>query len=240
VIVEQRDDTQWVAVAGTDRPEMVLVDSELVQNNNFLSIPVHNGVLTLAEDLHLTVAPFLNKSKTVRITGASVGGAAATVFALKLKNDGFAVEMVVTFGAPKFTVAAGARRLKAANVPLLRVVSELDTVPCLPPRTMKVGGCGKVRYEHFGPALALAEGKRALYVAQDVSHRPPRSVDSAALAAEAKTFQTWANISWLAQDEESRVLAYLHLLQPSIDVERGFMQALSAITATSGGGRDEA
>eukprot|EP00668_Euglena_longa_P032482 GGOE01041831.1.p1 GENE.GGOE01041831.1~~GGOE01041831.1.p1 ORF type:complete len:292 (-),score=27.91 GGOE01041831.1:82-957(-) len=128
------DGTQWLAIRGTHNLDNVM--SNLQYDLEFtpdLGIRAHRGFISLflmAWDLLKTT---LVKSKPVRISGHSLGGAVASLLALKLKLEGFLLEEVVTFGSPKFTDLDGSAEFLRQLIPLLRVVNRGDPVPSLPP-----------------------------------------------------------------------------------------------------------
>ena len=222
VLIENTADMQWISISGTDAPETVLVDSELESKNDF-GVAMHKGVLRVASDVHDAIAPFLEPTKALRITGHSVGGAAAHAIAYRLARAGHSIEQCVTFGAPKFTDAAGARKLEKADLALLRVTASDDAVTALPPPKLDVGWfIFSKRYTQAGPELPLSAGGAPM------TYAPEPLVDDKASAEKAE--QTWANVTWLAQAEESRMKAYLQAMKPTTDVKVQFHQILAEVS----------
>lgn len=91
-------------------------------------------------------------NRSVTITGHSLGGALAILFATKLRcilqnNPSFNIEEIVTFGSP----AVGLKRFKgfygALNNKTIRVVNQSDAVPFTPP----------LFYHHVGKEVWLKE-----------------------------------------------------------------------------------
>lgn len=227
VLVENTHDMQWISVSGTETPETALCSYELDTKNDF-GLPMHTGILAVAVDIHDAVVPFLDKGKALRITGHSVGGAAATALAYRLAKAGYSIEQVVSFGAPKFTDAAGAKKIEKAldGAQLLRVTSADDAVTALPPPKLDVGWFVFSKYyTHAGGELHLSGGAPMTYSGADM----PREA-ALGKAAEAAADQTWNNLTWLAQAESSRMAAYLSKMKPTTDVKVQFHQILAAVT----------
>jgi hypothetical protein len=85
--------------------------------------------------------------------GHSLGGAVAAVVSMYLYQQGSNVDLVVTFGAPRFTTNEGARKYQVLNLRTYRIVRCDDVVPFLPPPNFfgwKTGG-----YEANGNVLLL-------------------------------------------------------------------------------------
>jgi len=117
-----------------------------------------------------------DKLEALYVTGHSLGGAMAAMFAAMLlmsDNDDYRtiaskLKAVYTFGQPmigfeQFAAAAGGA-FDAAGVPLLRYVYKKDPVPLLPPR--EVFG----DYAHFGQEYRLAAGAWAPTVSSTSMH----------------------------------------------------------------------
>lgn len=92
---------------------------------------LHAGFKEVADAVADDIVQFLEPGAAVKLTGHSLGGAAATIVAMKLKIRGYEVGKVITFGAPKVTDACGAERFRGF-LPLLRVTHERDPVPLMP------------------------------------------------------------------------------------------------------------
>lgn len=90
------------------------------------------------------------------LTGHSLGGALATVAALRLLRAGVAVAGICTYGSPRTGDAAFAASLRAEGMGerLLRLVYGSDIVPTLPPPEPPFG------YRHIGLSAHCRRGGR--------------------------------------------------------------------------------
>jgi len=142
---------QTLSIRGTAQKSNVFEDIETaLLPDNILDIPLHRGFKDVATAIHDNAVPYLRKDLPLRVTGHSLGGAAAVIVAAYLESEGYIVERVVTFGQPKFTT-------EMPPVPKLisvftRVINELDVVPMVPPYTVAK------KYQHFSPEVILRAG----------------------------------------------------------------------------------
>lgn len=99
----------------------------------------------------------------VWLTGHSLGGALATVAALRLLREGLDVTGICTYGAPRTGDAAFAAALRAEGMGarLLRLVYGSDIVPTLPPPEAPFG------YRHVGSSAHCRRGGRFGTIAAD-------------------------------------------------------------------------
>jgi len=148
---------QTLSIRGTAQKPNVWEDIETaLLPDNILDIPLHRGFKDVATAIHDNAVPYLRKDLPLRVTGHSLGGAAAVIVAAYLESEGYTVERVVTFGQPKFTT-------EKPPVPQLfsvftRVVNELDVVPMVPPYT------SAKKYQHFSPEVVLRAGPDFAYL----------------------------------------------------------------------------
>ena len=153
--------TQYITVRGTADRRNFSEDLDIkIRQDKKTDIPVDAGFDSVAQALYLDVKPFLKPGYKTYVTGHSLGGAVAALLAVYIIEDGGKVERVVTFGQPKFTTAAGVKRL--GFLPITRVVDENDMVPMLPPRSFR--NLTQGTYEHVGPEIILLEGPRYVYL----------------------------------------------------------------------------
>ncbi|MDH5472751.1 MAG: lipase family protein [Gammaproteobacteria bacterium] len=124
--------TQIIAVRGTSNIENAIIDVALqLVLNKHTGIRLHNGFSQAAEAIYTNIKPLLKKDYIIHTTGHSLGGAVALILAMHLNIDNFNIGKIVTFGQPKVTNIAGAHKFKPLNI--IRVVTEKDLVPLLPP-----------------------------------------------------------------------------------------------------------
>jgi triacylglycerol lipase len=121
-----------IAVRGTSNLENAFVDlNYTLREDHHTGIQLHTGFLQSAANLYREIKPRIKDGYTVHVTGHSLGGAVALILAMHLYVDGFNVGDVVTFGQPKVTNRSGAA--KFANLNVIRLVTEHDMVPLMPP-----------------------------------------------------------------------------------------------------------
>ncbi len=132
LLTNDKSRTQIIAVRGTSNMENALVDIALkLKTNEKVGIRLHTGFSQAAEKIYQEVQPFLKPDYAISTTGHSLGGAVALILAMYLDVDDFNTSRVVTFGQPKVTNIAGARKFDHLNV--TRVVMPRDLVPLIPP-----------------------------------------------------------------------------------------------------------
>lgn len=160
IVVNTRDKTQMISVRGTANETNAYVDIDSIKvPDPALGIFVHRGFMAATDQLHADAVPYLKKDYKTSITGHSLGGAVACLLMLRLIEDGFIVDKVVTFGQPKVTNAAGAEKYR--NAPILRIINDQDIVPQTPPSDIVYDLSGP--YVHFGPEIDLGAGKQYSY-----------------------------------------------------------------------------
>lgn len=156
VEVDEAARLQWIAVRGTSN--LVNIRSDVDYNKvveSRLQIPLHKGFADAALEIYRFAKPLLHKDYETRVTGHSMGGAAAVIVLMLLKEDGYKLGTAMTFGQPKVTNRDGAK--KYGSLPLLRFVTEKDPVPLLPPFEV-FAVLDEGPYRHFGPEVLLQEG----------------------------------------------------------------------------------
>jgi len=132
LLTDTKNKTHWIAIRGTVNVGNTLVnlDLQLVPNSD-IGIHLHSGFAETAKEIFQRIKPKLKKDYAIKITGHSLGGAVASVLAIYLDFNKYPVTRVVTFGQPKVTNVTGA--LKFSHLDILRVATERDFVPLLPP-----------------------------------------------------------------------------------------------------------
>lgn len=160
--------TQTLTVRGTADKINRKEDFNIkIRSDRKLDIPVDAGFDDVSRALYADVKPFLKTGYKTYLTGHSLGGAVAVLLAVALSEDGYQVQRIVTFGQPKFTTAAGVKRLDF--LPLMRIVDENDIIPLLPPPSFQ--NLGKGAYAHVGPEIVLLEGKDYSYLPSHAAER---------------------------------------------------------------------
>jgi hypothetical protein len=148
---------QFITVRGTANLQNAMVDLDVnLKQDDDLGIIAHQGFANAAVGIIKDVSPFLDKSKPVRTTGHSLGGAAAVMLAMYLDKQGYELGQLITFGQPKVTNVDGADLFE--HLPLLRVVTAKDIVPLVPPLSpLQIKNLDI--YWHMGEEMILLEGQ---------------------------------------------------------------------------------
>lgn len=156
--VSSFDKSVDVAIRGTANFDDVLVNlNAAAQMDEELQIPLHAGFRSVALDVNRALQRELSdielNTYTFRIFGHSLGGAVASIVSMYLHQAGHNVEVVATYGAPRFTTNEGARKYQVLNQRTFRVVRCDDVVPFLPPPNFFGWSTGS--YEANGNILLL-------------------------------------------------------------------------------------
>jgi hypothetical protein len=151
------DDRTIVAIRGT-RPAEIRnwIANAIVTGarDTIVRVDVHEGFLVAARVVEASLSASLDRRRHIHLTGHSLGGALATLLALRLERRGYTVS-VTTFGAPKLTTfAAFAKEPRLHQLPLQRIVNAGDVVPHFP--TM-MDATGTRVYTQFGREWVLNE-----------------------------------------------------------------------------------
>lgn len=152
----ESDSTVFVAFRGTDSIRDVLHDAWVIKNeapflsDNCPDSKVHKGFLQQFDSCKDICMKYLNKSKHSRVvvTGHSLGGAIATIFAIFLKDSGFSNVDCWTFGSPRVGNRAFANHVDK-NIRINRVVVNHDPVTDVPLR---------IRWKHAGNKIWIING----------------------------------------------------------------------------------
>ncbi|CAI4030750.1 Triacylglycerol lipase [Nitrospira tepida] len=169
--VEQDDANrvQWIVVRGTSNLVNMRLDvdyNKVVDSR--LQIPLHKGFADSALQVYQFAKPLLKTDYETRITGHSLGGAAAVIVLMLLKEDGAKLGPAITFGQPKVTNREGARKYR--TLPLLRFVNDKDPVPLLPPFEV-FAVLDEGPFQHFGPEVVLEDGLSYRYYSDHQAQR---------------------------------------------------------------------
>lgn len=152
----QADRTQTLSIRGTAVRENVWEDIETALiPDSILGIPLHTGFQRDAKAIYEDATPHLRKDFGLRITGHSLGGAAAAILADYYEKVGYDVERVVTFGQPKYTTKQPSEHVTSVST---RVVNELDVVPMVPTFS------SAREYQHFDSEVILRDGPDYVYL----------------------------------------------------------------------------
>lgn len=125
----------------------------------------YDSMLELDEYISVVI-PILT-SRRVTLTGHSLGGALATIYAMWLIRRGIQVGEVTTFGQPKVTDWKGCKTYWFMQPYYTRFVNEDDPIPMLPPWTFSTMFAP---YRHFGREFLMKkDGSTVITVGKDAS-----------------------------------------------------------------------
>ncbi len=169
VEIDDAKKTQWVVVRGTSNLANVKIDvdyNKVVDSR--LQVPLHKGFADTALFVYRFAKPLLKADYETRVTGHSLGGAAAVIVLMLLKEDGMRLGQALTFGQPKVTNRQGVAKYR--SLPLLRFVNDKDPVPLMPPLDI-FSILDEGPYQHFGPEVVLKDGSQYAYFAEPQAER---------------------------------------------------------------------
>jgi hypothetical protein len=196
----QRDDEnrlQWVAFRGTQTAADLRLDARFAHVTDLeLDVQLHEGFAAGVAELMPELTEHVRPAYRTWFTGHSLGGAMAVVAALRFEARGLPVR-VVTFGQPKATNAAGARRADSL-LDVTRFVRGRDAVPQVPPLSWKPGGKKIGSYAHFGREVVVDD--TSFMCLQGHADRP-------------LDFSFWRNPVRVEQLEDHRMAGYLKRLE---------------------------
>lgn len=158
----------WLAIRGTDNKHNAIMDAEYLKvKDSKLRIHVHKGFHDLAHAAWVQFSQKLIPGYTIKVTGHSLGGAAAAIVGMYYQVEGKRLEKIITFGQPKVTNESGCK--KFWDLPLIRVVDNKDIVPLVPPLTLLsfIGG----QYRHVGEEIILHDGGHWLWLSKHDANR---------------------------------------------------------------------
>jgi len=158
----------WLAIRGTANKHNAIMDAEYLKvTDSKLKIHVHKGFHDLAHAAWEQFTPRIIPHYTIRVTGHSLGGAAAAILGMYYQVEEQKLAKVITFGQPKVTNESGCK--KFWDLPLIRVVDNKDIVPLVPPLTLLsfIGG----QYRHVGEEIILHKGGHWLWLSKHDANR---------------------------------------------------------------------
>jgi len=148
--------TQIIAVRGTSNIDNAMVDIALqLMPDRHTGIDLHDGFAKAALAIYANIRPLIKPDYIINTTGHSMGGAIALILAMHLNIDQYTIGQVVTFGQPKVTNTNGSYKFQNLNV--IRVVTEKDLVPLVPPFDPTNMNLQTI-YWHLGQEIILLAG----------------------------------------------------------------------------------
>jgi triacylglycerol lipase len=151
-ITDHENKEIWLGIRGTANKHNAIMDAQYIKERDaILDIYVHKGFHDLAKAAYQSFYPHLRSDYSLRITGHSLGGAAAAILAMYYHKEGREIKSCITFGQPKVTNEDGVKTFWDLN--LLRIVDHEDVVPLVPPLTIISALHGP--YRHLGEEVIL-------------------------------------------------------------------------------------
>ena len=158
----------WLVIRGTDNTHNAIMDAEYIKvRDSHLGIHLHKGFHNLAKAAWDKFKPNIIPSYEIRVTGHSLGGAAAAIVGMYLSAEDQNIKKIITFGQPKVTNELGCKHYW--DLPLVRVVDNKDIVPLVPPLTL-ISGIGG-QYRHVGEEIILKDGGHWLWLSKHDANR---------------------------------------------------------------------
>lgn len=154
----EQDSTLWIGIQGTHNTCTWYIDLEhqKIQEPQLHNMSIHQGFLKITQEIKKDLENnVLNTSegKTIRISGDSLGAAAAIILAMLLTEEGYPIKSVVNFGQPQITDRIGAdifNQYYAHRFDYLRVINQKDLVPHL---LWVIDNS----FSHFGPEMRIGK-----------------------------------------------------------------------------------
>ena len=161
------DEVQYLAFRGSEQVSDWLTNARFMPTSREQGVHIHTGFIDALDEIWEELAVAVRaKDLPIVVTGHSLGGAVASLAALRLAIAGAAVAGVVTFGQPR-TGHGDFRRLYdglLAGV-TLRFVNHIDLVTRVPLLAQNYRHIGRRMY--FDDAGELHEDASAWHVARD-------------------------------------------------------------------------
>jgi triacylglycerol lipase len=161
------DDVHYIAFRGSEQVADWLTNARFLPTSREQGVHIHSGFITALDEVWGELASALRTDPLpVVVTGHSLGGALASLAALRLAITGHAVAGVVTFGQPR-TGHADFRRLYDSLLAgvTLRFVNHIDLVTRVPLLAQNYRHVGRRMY--FDEVGELHEDASAWQIARD-------------------------------------------------------------------------
>lgn len=151
VLVIEENDATWIIFRGTEgKVEDIVADAKIRKKKIDIG-KFHRGFydayMLVNDDIQTLAKEAKEKNRKLYIAGHSLGGALATVAALKLIINNIIPEQVITFGCPRVISKKTAKAINSKYKRLFcRVVNNNDVVTRVPPRSLNYSHIGVLWY----------------------------------------------------------------------------------------------
>lgn len=157
----QQNDRLYVSFRGTDLGEIndVMADLDTSSCVYFDGKRCHRGFFEYVSPLFNAIISRLTSTRCeIIVTGHSLGGAMALLFAIECMRREIRIEGLVTFGQPRALCPSLASWFEQMRVfRYYRLVNDNDVVTKLPPRCLGFVHCGTVVYSNEIGQLKVCE-----------------------------------------------------------------------------------
>lgn len=151
-LYREYSDHQVIAYAGSKDLKDWAHDANVVKKQYKDMGWVHTGFADAYDEIVKLQNTLVKKDKPVIVSGHSLGGATATVAALDMKQRGYNVHSVYTYGAPRVGYSDFKDIYEEAGIPTYRYINAWDVVPRIP----------KINYHHVGQPFYLSTSGKML------------------------------------------------------------------------------
>ncbi len=144
-LIHEEKDAQYLLFAGSYEIEDWMENAEFIKVKRDGLGWIHNGFQDAWDDLKKEVMKSINPIKKLYIGGHSLGGAEASIAALYLKNKGYKIEAVYTYGSPRVGNSDWKKNFSKSGIEYYRIVNGNDIVSSVP----------KIFFYHVGKEIHI-------------------------------------------------------------------------------------
>lgn len=148
-LIEEENDIQYIAIPGSNEIRDWWADAKFVKVSRDGLGLIANGIADYYDEIIKEILKLLNKNKKIILTGHSLGGALATVISLHLKQNGYDIDSLYSFGSPRAGNKDFAEKFEKLQIPHFRFVNKCDIVPTIP----------DIGFDHTGKSIYMDDGK---------------------------------------------------------------------------------
>lgn len=148
-LLEEENDIQYLVVPGSNEIRDWWADTKFIKVSRDDLGEIANGVADYYDEIIREIKNRLNKEKPIVLTGHSLGGGLSTVITLHLKQNGYNVDSLYTYGSPRVGNKDFANKFEGLKIPHFRFVNQCDIIPTIP----------DFGFDHTGKSIYMDNGK---------------------------------------------------------------------------------